>query len=371
MYIKHVKIDNFRNIAAADMELNPQFNILVGANGQGKTNTIEGIYLTLTGKSHRENVIDNFISNGYQQADTEIHVIYDDQTQYNVKMNLAAEKTYTIDEETVKKRVELTRNFALIFFSPDDLRLIKEGPAERRVFINDAIQSVAPKYAAALGAYTKVLKQKNTVLKEYAPSAKSLLDVYDEHLISYGSTVIKYRILFLKEFEKKLSSLYSQISGGNEQLSLSYISNIFEQGAKPDIEAQYKKVLTESRETDLRTGFSSIGPHHDDINILLNKMSARKFASQGQQRSIALCMKLALIDIYYEKNKEKPIVLLDDVMSELDDRRQEMILKMLDGVQTFITCVNSDFIECQKDATVFTVVNGTVKKRIERQKTER
>ncbi len=362
MYVKHITIDNFRNINTADIEFNRNFNILSGDNGQGKTNTIECIYLTLTGKSHRENVIDNFISNSYREAKTEAKVVYDDGSEYAVKMTIGADKKYTIDEEPVKKRYDLTKNFALIFFSPDDLNLIKGGPAERRLFLNDAIAMVAPKYAIALSNYAKILKQRNTLLKEYTPSCGSLLEVYDESLIQYGSMLIKYRILFLKEFEKQISKLYSQISEDKEKISLSYVSNIFEDKISRDIEGQYKKALAQSRDKDIQSGFSLVGAHHDDINILLNGRTAKKFASQGQQRSIALCMKLSLIELIYEKNKEKPVVLLDDVMSELDEKRQEMIIQMLSGIQTFITCVNYNFMDKQKNKTIYKAQNGSLSK---------
>lgn len=362
MYVKHIAIDNFRNIGHADLEFNRSFNILSGNNGQGKTNTIECIYLTLTGKSHRENVIDNFISNSYREAGAEAKVVYDDKSEYTVKMAIGVEKKYTIDEETVKKRYELTRYFALIFFSPDDLELIKGTPAQRRVFLNDAIGAVAPKYASSLADYTKTLKLRNSLLKEYTPSCASLLDVYDESLTEHGSVVIKYRILFLREFEKQISKLYAQISEGKEKISITYLSNIFEDKAPADIRGQYKKALAQSRERDIAAGYSLTGAHHDDVNMLLNGKPAKKFASQGQQRSIALCMKLSLIELIYEKNKEKPIVLLDDVMSELDDKRREMIIQMLSGVQTFITCVNYGFMDKFSEKTIFKVQGGAINK---------
>ncbi|MFA0814691.1 MAG: DNA replication/repair protein RecF [Anaerofustis sp.] len=361
MYVRQLRIENFRNIAHANLSFGTGYNILTGMNGQGKTNTIESICLALSGKSHRETVTENFIGSAAQTADVEVSVGYDDGTEHVVSLSLGSDRKYRIDDDPVRRRSELLRNFSVIFFSPDDLYLVKGGPSLRRNYINDAIASVAPNYAAVLSAYSKTVSQKNMLLREYSPSCKSLLEVYNESLVQYGSAVVKYRIRFLKELSEQIASLYDSISDKRERFKMTYQTNVLAQNQHTDVAQSYAKELNALAEKEIAMRTCLIGPHHDDIHFFLNGQNTRKFASQGQQRSLALSMKIALIDLFYEKNKEKPIVILDDVMSELDERRREMILQVLSDVQTFITSVSAETICAeQSKQTIFRVSGGAI-----------
>ena len=361
MYVKQLRIENFRNIAQAKLIFGTGCNILTGMNGQGKTNTIESINLALSGKSHRESITENFIGNGGAASSVEICVVYDDSTEHNVSLSIGADKKYRIDDDPVRRRSELLRNFSVIFFSPDDLYLIKGGPAMRREFINDAVASVAPNYASVLSAFAKTVSQKNMMLRDYSPSCEGLLEVYNQSLAHYGGLVVKYRIRFLKELSAQMAVLYDRISDRKEQFKMTYQTNVLTQAQNTDTEQNFAKQLVQHKEKEIAMRTCLIGPHHDDIHFFLNEQNTRKFASQGQQRSLALSMKIALIELFYQKNKEKPIVILDDVMSELDARRREMILHVLDGVQTFITTVSADALHTnEENQTIFQVSGGKI-----------
>ena len=358
MYVSHLKIDNFRNIDSAELDFSAYYNILTGKNAQGKTNAIESIFMSLTGKSHRENITENFIGESGSEAKIQTEVVFDDQSTYRVVLTIGQEKKITINEDPVKRRSELLRNFSVVLFSPQDLDLVQGGPKVRRSFLDEVIMAIMPKYASILSEYTKAITQKNAILREYTPSCESLLDVYDESILKYGSSVIKYRIHFLKDFYRYLSKYHQQITEEKENLELTYSSNIFANETKIDVVSLFRKALIEMRQKEIDARHSLVGPHHDDVPLFLDKRNARHFASQGQQRSIALCMKLALIDMLYEKNKERPIILLDDVMSELDDKRQEMVIKVLDQVQSFITCTGGGFIDKCRPKKLYFVENG-------------
>lgn len=363
MYIGKVSLRNYRNVKHADFICGKGINVLVGDNGQGKTNTIEALLLALSGRSHRESLSENFIGPAADKASVEVDLRYSDDSSYEVCLSLSPQgKRYTVNEEPVRRRLELLRQFSLVFFCPEDLRLVKDGPAVRRDFLNESIGMLAPAYGAALADYNRVLKQRAALLREYSPSSLSLMEVYDESLAKSGSALIRYRIKFLREFEKHLNIRYQEIAGGRETLTLSYVSDLFAAGIPKQLEQAYQQALSKTRAADIAARTNMVGAHRDDVALFLNGKNARRFASQGQQRSIALCMKLSLISLIYEKNKEMPIVLLDDVMSELDDARQRQILSLVKGTQTFITCVNEEFLKYCTNAAVFRVKDGAINK---------
>lgn len=362
MKITNANIVNFRNILKADISLSGGLSIFCGENGQGKTNTVEAILLALTGRSHRENVVKNFINENSQAARVKVRALTDDGTSHEVGLMLSEGKTHLIDNSSVKKRAELLEYFPVIFFGPDDLRIVKDSPAERRKFLNDAISVAAPVYDSILSEYTKVLRQRNSLLKSYSPSDIYMLEVYDEALVKYASSIIASRIKYLREFSDIFTALYADISEGREEVSLGYVSDVLTEDVKSseDIKTAYAKMLADARGADIAAASTTKGVHHDDVSVYMNGRSARKFSSQGQQRTTALCMKLASAQMLYQKRSKRALILLDDVMSELDDRRKESILSTLGEYQIAVTCVKPDFDYNKHTTALFNVEKGCI-----------
>ncbi len=362
MKITKTGIVNFRNIRSSELELSENVNIFCGENGQGKTNFVESVLVCLTGRSHRENIVKNFINDSSKACKVRINALKDDNTSHEISMMCAETKTHLLDNAAVKKRSELLEYFPVIFFGPDDLRIIKDSPEVRRKFLNDAISITTPVYDTLFNEYIKLLRQRNALLKTYSPSDVYMLEVYDEMISTQASRIIIARMKYLGEFSKVFSKTYAHISDGREDVCLGYVSEILksETMTPQDIKDAYLNMLTVSRQEDIFARTTTKGIHHDDISVFMNEKSARKFSSQGQQRALALSMKLACADMLYEKRHTRALILLDDVMSELDDRRKQSILSALSDYQTAITCVKPDFEFDKTKTTVFNVKNGVI-----------
>lgn len=364
MYVRSLSLTDFRNIEKLSLTFTPNFNIIFGNNAQGKTNTVEAICLALSGKSHRENLNANFIRFGQEACLVNAEVSCDDFTTVNSKVNVGSKgRTHFIDSERVRSSQTLLSFFSYVFFSPEDLRLVKDSPVLRRNFTDESISVLYPSYAKLTGDYKKTLRQRSILLKAYSPSDSSLLDIYDDNLALIGSEIIKYRLKFLKELNDVAARYYKELSASSESISLSYYSNLISGPISPsDILPLYRNALKESRRDDILSASTTKGIHHDDVNFFIEKANARKFASQGQQRSIAVSLKMAVCDMIKAKKSQQPIVLLDDVMSELDENRRSSLVRMLNGKQVFITCTEPDF-ESDKDKTFFfKAENGKLEK---------
>ena len=362
MHVISMSLDAFRNISAARLEFSPHLNILLGDNGQGKTNTIEALCLALSGKSPRESTGENFIMQGRDRALVTCDVRSDDLTDPTVSLTISREgRKHTLNDSRIRSRQELLDRFSVVFFGPDDLRLVKDSPQVRRDFLNEAICCLYPGYSAVLSEYNRALRQRGVLLKDYSPSALPLLEVYDDTLVRTGSTLIKYRIKTLRQLGILASARYEAISGGREKISVSYISDILKSAAAPEeIAPLYAQALRDARRNDIYMKATTVGAHRDDISFFIDSSPARKFASQGQQRSIALSMKTALTDLIREVKHHSPVILLDDVMSELDRGRRDAIAGMLGGSQVFITGSGVDFIPSGDDARTFRVLGGNI-----------
>lgn len=361
MHIQSLTLNNFRNIEHAELIFGERYNVICGKNAQGKTNTVEAIYLTLTGKSHRENAFMNFIQENKNFCMSSAVVCCDDFTSVDVKMSIDEKgKKHFINSSAVKSRQSLLNEFSAVIFSPEDSRLVVETPQVRRNFINESISILYPGYAHILAEYNKTLKMRNMILKDYSVSKESLLEVYDEALASSGMGICQYRIKFLKELNSVSQKYYSLISRGSENISLSYSSNVIDANISlSEILKLYKNRLSEAKRTDMICQNTSVGVHHDDIILYINGKNAKKFASQGQKRSIALSLKLALCELIENRKYQKPIILLDDVMSELDETRRSSISEILNENQVFITCANIDF-ETNSQCNIFSADNGKI-----------
>jgi DNA replication and repair protein RecF len=332
-------------------------NILYGENAQGKTNILEAIYLCGTTKSHRGSKDKEMIR--FQEEEAHVRIILEkNQIPHRIDLHLKKNKAkgVAIDGIPIKRQGELFGMLNLVFFSPEDLYIIKNGPAERRRFLDLELCQLDKIYLSNLTNYNKILAQRNNLLKQIGNN-RNLLDtlyIWDEKLIEYGRKIIDARGEFIKCLNSLVFEIHKKLTGGKEELILQYEPNV----KMSDFEDKLKKSL----EKDLYLKMTHVGPHRDDLCFLLGTVDIRKYGSQGQQRTAALSCKLAEIDLVKSVIKENPILLLDDVLSELDRSRQTHLLNSIGDIQTMITCTGlEEFINHQFNYnTIFHVVNGTV-----------
>ena len=336
-----------------------KINIIYGDNAQGKTNILESMYVCATSKSHRGSKDREIIRFDNDESHIKVNVKKNDMN-YRIDMHLKKNKPkgIAVNGIPIKRAVELFGILNIVFFSPEDLNIIKNGPSERRRFIDMELSQLDKIYLDCLINYNKVVNQRNSLLKEYAFSGRediiSSLDIWDMQLVKYGNDVIKSREKFVKEINDLVKSIHTKLSGDREQLEIIYEPCVKEQ----DFESELVRV----RDRDLKFKCTNIGPHKDDMCFLINGMDVRKYGSQGQQRTAALSLKLAEIELVKQIIHDTPVLFLDDVLSELDSRRQNFLLDSIGNIQTMITCTGLDeFINNRFSINkIFKVVNGTV-----------
>ena len=357
MYVKSLELKNFRNYDSLSISFDQGTNILYGDNAQGKTNILEAIYLCGTTKSHRGSKDREIIHFNRDESHIRMFISRDDVI-HKIDMHLKKNKAkgIAIDGIPIRKASELFGAVNIVFFSPEDLNIIKNGPSERRRFVDSELSQLSRYYLIQLTNYNKVVAQRNKLLKEIrdSESLSSTLDIWDEQMISYGISLIGERIQFIYQLNEILADIHLKLTGGREKIELIY---------EPNVEAEaFKKQLKKSREKDFQLRASSLGPHRDDVCIKVNGIDIRKYGSQGQQRTAALSMKLSEIYLVKKIIKDTPILLLDDVLSELDSSRQNYLLKSIGDIQTFITCTGLDgFVENQFHVNkVFQIVEGSI-----------
>lgn len=365
MYLKFLELINFRNYQGLKMKLNEGLNILVGENAQGKTNIVESIYYISSMKSHRTSRDRELIkwgkSRGYIKA-----VVSKLPGDYTLEFLIDSEekKSVKINGVRLNKNSDVIGSVNSVIFSPEDLRLVKEGPSLRRRFIDNELNQIRPKYRYALSQYNQCLLQRNNLLKSIksSPSIKTTIEVFSEQLADYGSFIMEVRNDFIKKLGLISKLIHRKITNGKEELEIAYQSSIDECGDRKEIKNVLLKKYIENVEEDALRGFTGIGPHRDDIIIKINGMDARIYGSQGQQRTAALSLKLSELDIIKSEVGEYPILLLDDVLSELDVKRQSFLLDALKEVQTIITCTSlNDINEFHFDKKkVFFVKEGII-----------
>ena len=341
------------------MNFDEKINIIYGDNAQGKTNILESMYVCATSKSHRGSKDREIIRFDNDESHIKVNVKKNDMN-YRIDMHLKKNKPkgIAVNGIPIKRAVELFGILNIVFFSPEDLNIIKNGPSERRRFIDMELSQLDKIYLDCLINYNKVVNQRNSLLKEYAFSGRediiSSLDIWDMQLVKYGNDVIKSREKFVKELNNLVKSIHTKLSGDREQLEIIYEPCVKEQ----DFESELVRV----RDRDLKFKCTNIGPHKDDMCFLINGMDVRKYGSQGQQRTAALSLKLAEIELVKQIIHDTPVLFLDDVLSELDSRRQNFLLDSIGNIQTMITCTGLDeFINNRFSINkIFKVVNGTV-----------
>ncbi|MGN0299248.1 MAG: DNA replication/repair protein RecF [Lachnospiraceae bacterium] len=355
MRIQSIDLQNFRNYETLSLRFSPGINIFFGDNAQGKTNILESIYLCGTSHSHRGSKDREMIAFQAEESHAKM-LLQRREMEHRIDVHLKRNRTKGIacDGIPLRRASELFGMINIVFFSPEDLQLVKNGPAERRKFIDSELCQLDKIYFSNLLNYNKVLNQRNILLKENRMDMLSMLSVWDEQFIRYGKEVIERREKFIKQLNPLVSEIHSRLSGDKERLSICYEPNV----SASELERQ----LFQSKERDFRHKTTMTGPHRDDIIIMIDGIDIRKYGSQGQQRTAALSMKMAEIELVREYVKDTPVLLLDDVLSELDSKRQMQLLNSIKGIQTMITCTGlDDFVNHRFHVDkVFQVVKGTV-----------
>lgn len=357
MKINSLSLRNFRNYESLDISFNPSRNIIVGENAQGKTNLVESVYMCSFARSFRTSNSTDLVMFGKDMclisADIESSSF---DRKIGISVTRQGKKMIKKDGKPVSRTAELLNNLVVVIFSPEDLRIIKDSPDKRRNFINKEISQLRPRYFECLKNYNDALKQKNALLKNDV-IMDEMLDIYDSQLAYNGYELVKYRRNFVDKLSACSSELQSRISQGRETLEITY-----SESCTADSAEQMMAEFAASREKDRMYRSASIGPHRDDLEFFINGKDARKFGSQGQQRTIALCMKLAEVRIARDVLMENPVLILDDVLSELDIERQKFLLKEIDDVQLFITSteLGDEMISEMKDASIFNVSCGNI-----------
>ena len=337
MYIESIRLNNFRNYELLEMNFDQGTNILYGDNAQGKTNILEAVYLAGTSKSHKGSKDREMIR--FENEESHIRMmVKKGGLSYKVDMHLRKNKAkgVAINGLPIRKARELLGVVNLVFFSPEDLNIIKNGPGERRRFLDSELCQLDSVYITELASYNHIVNQRNRLLKDcyMNPGLKSTLDIWDMQLAAYGTKVLDRRKEFVRQVNEIISEIHFRLTGGKERLSLTYESSIGEMSME--------QALKKNRERDLRMKSTSVGPHRDDLCFLSGDLDIRKFGSQGQQRTAALSLKLAEIELVKRIIGDTPILLLDDVLSELDKNRQNYLLDSIHDIQTVITCTGLD-----------------------------
>ena len=360
MNIRSIELKNFRNYENLEISFDEGTNILFGDNAQGKTNILEAAYMSGTTKSHKGSRDKEMIRFGEEEAHLKT-VVMRGGREYQIDMHLKKNraKGIAIDKIPIKKASELFGILNIVFFSPEDLNIIKNGPAERRRFLDSELCQLDRIYLADLTNYNKILAQRNKLLKDmiYRPSLSDTLPVWDMQLIETGKKIIRRRKQFVDELREIVSDIHYRISGGKEELFLKYEPNI------DDI--FFEDELSRAKEKDKKLCQTSVGPHRDDLLFSIGDVDIRKYGSQGQQRTSALSLKLSEIELVRKSISDTPVLLLDDVLSELEISSQNYLLNNISDTQTIITCTGLDeFVRNRFTVNrVFEVIAGHVYER--------
>jgi len=357
MIIKSLELENFRNYDSLKIEFNERTNILYGDNAQGKTNILEAIFLSSTTKSHKGSKDKEIVNFDQEEAHIRTYIEKDGLTE-KVDMHLRKNKTkgIAINNQKIKKAADLLGLLNVVLFSPEDLRIIKNGPSDRRRFVDMELCQLDKFYLYNLNSYNKIVNQRNKLLKDLYmnPELKDTINIWDSQLISFGKQVIERRKNFIEQLNDIIYDIHKKLSGDKEELIIAY---------EPDVLPEdFEKKLSANQWKDMKLKQTSVGPHRDDFSFMVNGVDIRKYGSQGQQRTAALSLKLSEIELVKKLTKDTPVLLLDDVLSELDSNRQNYLLNSIGDIQTIITCTGLDeFVNNRFEINkVFKVVKGKI-----------
>ena len=356
MYISSLELADFRNIISLHMDFSRGTNILYGENAQGKTNILESLYMVSTTKSHRGVRDRDMIRFGMEEAHIR-SMIMKGGIDYRIDMHLRKNKSkgIAINGQRIKKASELIGLLHIVFFSPEDLGIVKNGPAERRRFMDMELCQLDASYLHNLNQYNKTVENRNRLLRDMYqfPELQDTLSIWDAQLVNYGRQIIESRRSFITDLNEIVEEIHAKLSGNREHLIICY---------EPNTEADdFEEKLLRSRERDIHMKMTSVGPHRDDFSFMDRDTDLRRYGSQGQQRTCALSLKLSEIDLVKKVIGHRPVLMMDDVLSELDSGRQNYLLSTIGGIQTFITCTGLDeFVNNRfKIDQVFRIESGT------------
>lgn len=343
MRLTRLLLTDFRNYEDLALTPAPGLNLLVGENAQGKTNLLEAILVCCVGRGHRTGHDRDLVRQGQESA----YILADCEKadglhRVEIGLSLSGRKSVRLNGSAAQRLGELMGHMRAVMFSPEEIQLVKGGPSGRRRFMDMALSQMQPAYFFALQQYQQALAQRNALLKELAmgrPGGDMLL-IWEKLLAQAGAVVAAARADFCTQLARDAGDSHAVLTEGKETLTVRYETSLT-RGEQPT-EETLAALLAESRDADIRRGVTGVGPHRDDLLLLINGQDARLYASQGQQRTAALALKLAEFSIMSRQTGETPLLLLDDVLSELDPRRRRMLLAHIDGVQVFLTCVEGE-----------------------------
>ncbi len=356
MNIQSITFENFRNLINGELVANKGINVIYGDNAQGKTNLIEAMWLLSGAKSFRGAKEASLIKTGEEFARLQMRFFSEGREQ-EASLLIKGGRSASLNGVKLKSAGELAGNFRAVVFSPSHLSLIKDGPSERRRFLDLAIFQIWPKYVSLYQEYAHCVLQRNILLKDLRFNSQLLdmLEVYEDEIAKKGAKVIAYRKRYVELAKRYAEQIYDGISSGKERLGIEYQTVDGGEDA-----ARLLSELKSARANDMQTGSTSVGPHRDDLLFSISGMSARQFASQGQQRSAVLAVKLAEAAVLKDVGGEQPVALLDDVMSELDEYRQDYILNHISDWQVFLTCCDKGSVGMLKQGAVFRMEKGVL-----------
>ena len=352
MIVLNLNCKNFRNLENINISPCEEMNVICGENAQGKTNILESIWLFTGAKSFRTSKDNNFIKFGTEKAICSLD-FKSNGIEKNAQITIKEKREVSLNEKKLKSPSELVGNFNAIVFSPNDLSLISDGPSVRRKFLDIAIGQLYPTYIEILKNYVRAVAQRNKIIKDYKydSTLSVMLDIYENEIALNGEKIINFRKRYIEIINEFLPKVYDGISAGREVIQTEYILSCKE---------NLLENLKFARKEDMFSGVTSVGPHRDDLEFKINGINARNFASQGQKRSVALALKLSEAEVIKKNTGECPIILLDDVMSELDPLRQDFILNHIKGMQSFLTCCDESNIKNLIAGKKFIISNGRV-----------
>ena len=353
MYIEKIKLNNFRNYEQLELDLNKDINIIYGNNAQGKTNILEAIFLSSFGKSFRTSKEKEMIRFNEQSCLVEIFYQKKDRDG-KVKIEIGNKKQISLNGIKLKKLSELLGNINIVIFTPDDINILKDGPASRRRFLDMMIGQLRPNYVYNLNMYLKTIEQRNNYLRQIREENKpeEMLEIWDENLAEYGEKIYIYRNEFINKILNKINNIHKNITDAKEEIRIEYLSNC-------DNKENYLKLLKERRKLDIIKGYTTKGIHRDDFVIYINDKEVSTYGSQGQNRTAVLSLKLSELQVVYDEIGEYPILLLDDFMSELDEVRRKNFLNNIKNTQVILT--GTDKIELSDvEYSIFNIKEGKI-----------
>ncbi len=364
MHIEKIHLRNYRNYETLTLDFSSKINVFIGENAQGKTNLLEAIYFMAIGKSFRTSKDGDLIEIDQEGSYVKLLLSKNNGQEKRIEIGLdrLKNKKCKINGVPLDRVSELLGTLNVVIFSPEDLQIIKQGPSQRRDFIDGDLSQITPKYHHILGQYQKILKQRNQALK-MKQFRKVDLDPWNGQLVQYGTEIILYRKEFIKGLSILTRLMHRKITREKENLKLIYESSVpLEKDQSPEtIKNNFLRLLKDLEEEEVKRGISLIGPHRDDLEFEINGKNVKKFGSQGQQRTTVLSLKMAELELMKKETGEYPVLLLDDVMSELDENRQQDLLQSLKNIQTFITSTSMESMEKIESMNLYEVRGGKIK----------